>query len=255
MLRVILRRIVPYRWKPIGYFPQKTQRETGGMVCSGPFAGLKYPDDSYGSALVPKLLGIYEREIYPAIEQVCSGNFRTVVDIGAAEGYYAVGLAHRLPQARVVAYEMSPEAQQLLRQTCRLNNQADRLDIRGKCECDDLSAVLGDGAGAFVLCDCEGYEEVLLDPSCVPGLRQAHLLVESHDFIVPNIAEKLIARFAPTHRIERIWQTERTPEDYPFSSAYIRLLPARYRAWAAGEGRPARMSWLWMVPQTANGPV
>lgn len=65
----------------------------GGVILSGPFKGLMYPRESVGSAWAPKLLGTYESELSPTIERIVSGGYRSVVDIGAAEGYYAVGLA------------------------------------------------------------------------------------------------------------------------------------------------------------------
>src|SRR6478672_6897407 len=68
----------------------------GLVVQHGPFKGMKYPGvNSVGSALIPKLLGSYERELHPLIDSICAGQYDQVVDIGCAEGYYAVGLAMR----------------------------------------------------------------------------------------------------------------------------------------------------------------
>ena len=76
-------------------------------VLSGPFKGMRYPLRSSGQGgLLPKLLGTYERELSPAIERLISDRPTLVVNVGAAEGYYAVGLALRAPQAQVIAFEM-----------------------------------------------------------------------------------------------------------------------------------------------------
>ena len=75
-------------------------------VRNGPFRGMRYPERaSVGSALVPKLLGSYERELQPVLEDILAREHSEIVDIGCAEGYYAVGLALRLPAARVFAYD------------------------------------------------------------------------------------------------------------------------------------------------------
>lgn len=76
------------------------ERMLGLTVRRGPFAGLRYPShDAVGSSLWPKLLGSYEAELAPTFEALCATPYRTVVDVGAAEGYYAVGLGLRLGEA------------------------------------------------------------------------------------------------------------------------------------------------------------
>ena len=52
------------------------------------------------------MLGTYEKELNSVIEEACAAHPSLIVDVGAAEGYYACGMALRNPQARVVAFEM-----------------------------------------------------------------------------------------------------------------------------------------------------
>src|SRR5262245_41340678 len=71
-------------------------------VQRGPFAGMVYPDHAaVGSTLYPKLLGSYERELHQTVDDIVRLGYDTVVDIGAAEGYYAVGLAMKMPGTQV----------------------------------------------------------------------------------------------------------------------------------------------------------
>ena len=100
-----LRRAVPARCRPVGYLNHLAQRRTGGRVRSGPFAGMRYVDTSVGSCFIPKLLGTYECELASKVEWICRQQPKLIIDIGAAEGYYAIGLAIRMPNARVVAFE------------------------------------------------------------------------------------------------------------------------------------------------------
>jgi hypothetical protein len=248
MIASLLRKIMPERFRPIGYLTQLTRERTGCRVRAGSFAGLRYVSNSVGSAYLPKLLGIYERELSAQVESICAGKSGLIVDIGAAEGYYAIGLARRNPQALIVAFEMESRGQSALREMAGLNNVADRVEIRGKCEALDLVAALGDTPAPVVVCDVEGYEEKLLDPQAVPALRRAKILVELHDFIIPGITEKLKERFGATHRIEHIWQQPRSRADFPWRTLGTMLLPKSYLDWAVSEWRPVQMSWLWMVP-------
>src|SRR5579859_5362525 len=86
----LLRRVLPEGIRPIGYLTHLVRKRTRARVRSGPFAGMRYVDASIGSAYLPKLLGIYERELHPVIEEACASRPGLIVDLGAAEGYYAV---------------------------------------------------------------------------------------------------------------------------------------------------------------------
>src|SRR5437660_11467263 len=105
MIAALIRRALPERLRPIGYLTQLVRASTANQVRQGPFAGMRYIDRAIGSAYLPKLLGTYECELAAIIEEVCARGPRLIIDLGAAEGYYAVGLALRNPQARVVGFE------------------------------------------------------------------------------------------------------------------------------------------------------
>jgi Putative methyltransferase len=249
MITALLRCVIPARFRPIRYLEHLAYTRTNGCVARGPFAGMRYITSSVGSALIPKLLGIYERELNMCVEGACLLNFPLIVDIGAAEGYYAVGLARRNPNSRIVAFEMETKGRTALKEMVGRNSVANRVEIRGKCEMEDLQATLANVDRALIVCDTEGYEEKLLDPQTVPVLCRAAILVELHDFIIPGITEELKRRFSATHRIEHIWQQPRSQADFPWRTLGTMLLPKSYLDWAVSEWRPVRMAWLWMEPK------
>jgi hypothetical protein len=249
MIADLIRSVVPARFRPIRYLENLASARTNGCIPRGPFTGMRYITGSVGSALIPKLLGIYERELNEYVERACSLNFPLIVDIGAAEGYYAIGLARRNSNARIVAFEMETKGQIALKEMAERNNVAERVEIRGKCELEDLQATLADVDHAFVVCDTEGYEDVLLKPDAVPALKRATILVELHDFIIPGITEELKKRFGQSHRIEHVWQQPRSRAEFPYCTLGTMLLPKSYLDWAVSEWRPVRMAWLWMEPK------
>jgi len=64
---------------------------TNSVVLTGPFKGTKYPDNCllpYASSggILAKLLGCYEAECHPFIEQACGRTYSQIVNIGAGEG-------------------------------------------------------------------------------------------------------------------------------------------------------------------------
>ena len=244
----LLRKMIPSRWRPVEYLPNLTWERTGGRVLAGPFAGMRYAHHSHGSVYIPKLLGIYERELSASVEAICALAPDRIIDAGAAEGYYAVGLALRLPSTQVIAYEMEAAGRTFLAEMVSLNGVEGRVEIRGKAEPAELQAALEGTARPLVVCDVEGYELVLLDPGAVPALRGTHILVELHDFVHQGLSETIEQRFAPTHRVTRIWQEERESSEFPYATTYTRLLPKTYLNRTVTERRPERMSWFWMEP-------
>lgn len=243
------RRVIPSRFRPLGYLSHLAMTRSGGRVMQGPFTSMRYIGRSVGSAMVPKVLGIYERELAPVVEEAIHWGPDAVADAGAAEGYYAVGFALRLPQARVIGYEIDPSGRAALWEMAEMNGVRDRVEVRGKCEPDGLQADIAPAARPLVVCDVEGYEELLLDPATVPALRKAAVLVETHELARKGIGKMLEERFAPTHRIRPILQEPRSADEFPWKTLYTRCLPQRYRDWTVSEWRRERMCWLWMTPR------
>jgi hypothetical protein len=223
---------------------------TPDRVAQGPFRGMKPIAAAYCSEFLPKLVGTYEREIAPAVEAICAAGCDRIIDIGAAEGYYAVGMAMRNPDAVVIAFEMNPSARYYLRQLAERNHVSDRLQIQGTCNLTSLAVSLEGARHSALICDCEGAEDLLLDPARIEPLRHSYILVETHDGlatdsgVLAGIGRRLHERFGATHAIETIDSQPRSGEDLP---AGTQLSPEE-SAEAMNEGRPwAR--WLFMTPR------
>jgi hypothetical protein len=180
----------------------------GDRVLRGPFAGMRYPPDRIAS--IPKLLGIYERELHPWIEQALA-TFERVVNIGAADGYYAVGFArHGL---RVDAFESAPTARRELRDLAKLNGV--RLSPRASATASKLCRLVTDDERCFVLSDCEGAESDIFTRRVVAKLRDTTVLIETHDGERPGTLATLRDRFAATHDIQVKTETTRYAADLP----------------------------------------
>jgi hypothetical protein len=221
----------------------------GGMVVSGPFRGMLYVEEAVGSAFLPKLLGTYEIELHPAIEKLRSMDFGIVVDVGAAEGYYAVGSALLWPSARIVAFETEEAGRRLCGELATRNGVRARVEVHGFADLPAFRAIL-DGAPevrTLVIMDVEGAEIALLDLSLNPALARAAILVECHDDEGKPIAATLEARFRATHRVETFLSRHRTPADFPLSDRPLFGWDAPVLA-AMAEHRPRQMAWLLMLP-------
>lgn len=223
-------------------FESRLHGAVAGRVLSGPFAGMRYGAGSSCGTLGPKLLGTYERELVPIVERIVAEGRHRIIDIGAAEGWYAVGLLTRLPTATVVAYESTDDGRALLRDMALANGVADRLDIRGHCGVAELASTIETFRPDLVICDVEGTERELLDVDAIPRLADIDILVEIHDFVDAATGATLARRFRDTHAIERIVTRPRQAADVPVVVGFTQA----ERLVLASELRPGRMEWFWM---------
>ena len=223
-----------------------------GLVLHGPFKGLKYPSlDSAGSSFSPKLLGSYEKELHDVIERICGHHYEVIVNIGAAEGYYAVGLARRLPQTRIYAFDMAEEARRLCKEMCVANNVNDNVIVESECT-PSVLAELVSGKNALVICDCEGCESIIFTPDILSALRGSDVLVETHDFVDITISTRLKKLFERTHHVETILSCDDIQKAKHYDFPELLNLDLSERFEILKEKRPAIMEWLFFT-RTANG--
>jgi hypothetical protein len=185
----------------------------GWRVQTGPFAGMEYIGQARSSVLLPKLLGTYEDEIHPALEALLATPYRAVVDIGAAEGYYAVGLALRLPTATVFAYDLDPVARGLCQQLAARNGVADRVVVRDRFTPDRLGEL--PAGRVLVVCDVDGYEVELFTPATASSWAAADLIVELHDYLGRPCRDRVRECLAGAHAVEVIPTRGKVPPDLP----------------------------------------
>jgi len=220
--------------------------KNGMSVIHGSFRGLSYPAAiSTGSVLVPKLLGSYEAELIPTWESLLQERYDTIIDIGCAEGFYAVGLARRMPSAHVFAYDTDPQAQILCQKMIEHNGVADSVTVRGQATAEEFRQVMI--GRTLILCDCDGAETDVLNPVAVVSMQTANILVEVHDHLDESISSTLTARFAPTHSIEYIPSMTKDPAQYRELDFFI----PENRAIAINEFRP-QQGWLVMRAKRKN---
>jgi len=105
---------------------------------------------------LPKLLGSYERELHDYFHLTFTKSYEIILDIGCAEGYYAIGLAKRFPGTSVYAYDIDGEARNLCLAMASRNDVESQLKLFDFCGPDDLIAAT-QGRQSLVVCDCEGY--------------------------------------------------------------------------------------------------
>ena len=214
-------------------------------VISGPFKGLKF---SQRFPNKPMLIGVWEKEISFIWDSL--QGFKCIIDVGAAEGFYAVGLARKYPDMMIYAFEMNLSIQRLLQKVIS-DNFVKNIEVRGKCEYDDLKDFGAKLDNALIVMDCEGYEVELLNAHSVTIFKSTYILVEVHEMYAAGCTNQLKERFSFTHNVQEIEGKHRNINDWPKQLKLLRYLyPKELLLDFMDEGRPYPMNWLYMKPKT-----
>jgi hypothetical protein len=208
-----------------------------------------YPEQlATGSAFLPKLLGSYEAELHPVIEELCKKHWGTIIDVGCAEGYYAVGMGLRNPSAQIMAFDIDANARKMCRSMAELNGLSERLQIGHKFTADSI--INGDfDKGTLIISDCEGFEKKLFISSTVPKLKHCTLLIETHDFIDIGISTRLKELFEESHTIQWVKSRDDIQKAKYYSYPELDAMDLQSKEHMFHEGRPAIMEWMICRPK------
>jgi hypothetical protein len=221
-------------------------------VLAGPFQGMRYFNEVTWGSLIPKWVGTYEMELRPWIRRILEQPPRIVIDVGCAEGFYAVGLARLLPEVRVFTFDVDFISRRQLKKLSKLNRVADQIQIGGWCSHQELERLTG-GGDALLIADIEGHETVLLDPLACPSLATTRILVELHPpcgGLLEDTRNELKARFDDTHHVDELQSVSRS------AANGCHLLPFGFQAGEIPafleEYRGVAQSWLLLSPKAAS---
>ncbi len=149
-------------------------RLTGGTIQHGVLKGYGLHAEArwMGSDIASQLLGLYEQEVCAALWWLSRGR-DLLIDLGAADGFYGLGLVAVGAYDRSVCFEISPESRGALEARREALALTGRVEIHGDA-LGDCPALIRDGAfdlgRAVVLCDIEGAEFALLTDAVLAGL-------------------------------------------------------------------------------------
>ena len=219
--------------------------QNGTTIPAGPFKDMIYNVPASEGGRVPRLLGIYEKTLAPVIEEIIKAAPPLIIDVGCAEGYYAIGLARRLPNSIVWARDTNETAQERAVELAKTNYVSNRVKVGGKLTHADFDICRAQDT--TIICDVEGAEDALLDPDRAKGLRRANILVEVHENMIPGLTERIAGRFAETHHIKELGRAF-SSDDLPDWMAGLGDLDRLLALW---EWRDGPTPWLWMQRKTA----
>ena len=220
-------------------------KQFGGMVTDGKFKGLKltFKTNTSSGVLGLKVLGLYEKEI---IDYICSQKkFDTLINLGAGDGYYSLGLLKANQISKAICFEMSKKGRSSISENSILNGASDRIQVLGKATDQTVKSVISkEQKGRILLiCDIEGGEFEHFKEKEFFNTKGCTWIIELHDRVLglnKKVREDFLARM-PENR--NVFIVKSKPVDWS-KHKILEELSDNDRALALSEGRKKVGEWL-----------
>lgn len=222
----------------------------GGEVKYGPFKGLQLKRDAWWGKqdLGSQCLGLYEKEILDFIDAISPGQFSTFIDVGAADGYYAIGMLTATKTPKTICFEKSEKGRHVIRSNWERNGSVGDLRILGEANSSCFSELSeSDLDGALVLIDIEGFEFELLTDSSLQALKTCTIIIEIHNWVDDFLQkyEKFLSDANKYFEFNTLQRVERSTSDFE----ELRDLSDDSRLLLTSEGRPCLMRFIQLTPK------
>jgi hypothetical protein len=220
-----------------------------GVVRYGLFEGLKLNRETWWgkSDLGSQCLGFYEKEILNLIAR--RGPYEIFLDIGAADGYYAVGMLQSRMAKKVICFETSKEGQLAIQKNWITNNSVGELNVHGEANQLSIEKAAKDihKKKSLVLVDIEGFEFSLLSKDVISLLKECELVIEIHNW-VEDFEHKYIKLLSDLDFHFKITPLKRINKDIDIP--LLRSFTDDNRLLVTSEHRPCLMRFLHLVPRS-----
>ena len=222
----------------------------GSQVKYGPFRGLKLSKATWWGKTdrAGMLLGLYEQEVLSALANVPVRYRRSFIELGAADGYYAVGVLVNDLFERSYCFEISERGQKAITANAALNGVSSRVQIHGIAEMNFHTALPESATGdSVLLIDIEGAEFDILTAKTFERFTNSVIIIELHDHFfadAPQRLERLRSICANVFRIDELTTTARDLSVFP----ELKQFSDTDRWLICSEGRRAMPHWYVLTP-------
>ena len=223
----------------------------GGTVRYGRFKGMTLDSHAWWGQLNlgSMMLGVYEKEVQEALFDPRFDDRDVFVCLGAADGYYPIGLCLAGRARKSYAFELSEAGQDVIASNARKNDVADRIEIFGDAGSDLLENLSGvDFRNAIVLVDIEGAEFSVFNENTLQELSKCVFIIEVHNWI-ENFIEKYTGFIQTVSCYFEISIIEPVEKDI-LSFRELDEFTDDNRYLLCSEGRPNKMRFLRLIPKS-----
>ena len=157
-----------------------------GVVGYGPLKGLKLADDAWWGApdKASMLLGLYEQELLDVLTSKPLVDKSYFIDIGAADGYYGIGLVMAGFYKKSFCFEISEKGRLTIKNNAEVNGVSEKVQVFGAAD-QALAQHLPQECiqDAVVLVDIEGGEFGVLTEDFLKTFQHSYVLIEVHNWV------------------------------------------------------------------------
>ena len=221
------------------------------VISFGLFSGMKLSKNPWWGSYdqISKILGEYEKEVLEKLSYFLSLNKNsTFVDIGAADGFYAVGVAFKNLAKHTYAFEISQQGRSELKKNAILNQCYEKITILEKANKETLKKIYKELKNAVIIIDIEGSEYDLLDIDVLDLFKNSIVIIELHPNKIKNgkIRENELEENAKKYfKISKIYRDVYRPNSFKIFNE----LSDDERLLAFSEGRSRNPKWLVLEPK------
>ncbi len=225
-------------------------KKHGKVVAYGPFANMTVNSQTWGDYDInAKILGTYESHVIAELDAISQENHGPFIDIGAADGFFAIGAVLSGITKESYAFEIDASSRRSIANNAFDNNVSGKIHIREVANTHTISDVLKKERKAKILIDIEGSEYDLLDFDFLDEISKCDVIVELHPSLVEHGKEKqkqLISRLENYFYIEFFQKSVLSTTGFP----ELEHLSDDKRLLAFSENRAFEMWWMKLQPKS-----
>jgi len=224
----------------------KVSKIFNNTVQEGPFKGMIISEDQFWGLgdKASKILGLYEKEIQNLLNHIQEkNNFPTFIDIGGADGFFAVGSVKNNLFKNCEVFEISKRGRQSIEESAIKNNVADLISIKSEANEKTLSSIENIN-NSVILCDIEGSEYDLFSENLIKNMHPSNVIIEIHKN--PDISlNEFEDKFKNLFSINKITQEPRSLKGF----GELKNFNDNNRSLLASEGRSCIQEWWHLSPK------
>ena len=224
-------------------------KKHGRVVANGPFTGMLMNSQTWGGFDInAKILGTYESHVIDELIAISQANPGPFIDIGAADGFFAIGAVISGIAKETYAFEADASSRRSIAINAADNNLVEQIQIREIANTQTISDVLKKEQKAKILIDIEGGEYELLDYDFLDKISNCDVIVELHPSLVKHgfkKQEELILRLQKHFYVEFFQKTILPTVSFP---ELVNLSDDK-RLLALSENRAFEMWWIKLSPK------
>ena len=224
----------------------KISKIYNNTVQQGPFKGMVMNEDQFWGQgdSSSKILGLYEKEIQDLIVSIQKDKkYSTFVDIGGADGFFAIGSLVNNLFKKCEVFEISKKGRISIQKNSKQNNVYDSIRIHDKASKASLTKI-DNINNSLILCDIEGGEYELFDEKLIKKIYPSDIIIEIHK----NKENSLVnfeKRFTKIYSITKITQEPRSLKNFK----ELENINDNNRALITSEGRSYVQEWWHLSPK------